>query len=69
MKICPRLLIFELLDSTLRRFRGYDFSIFLDIAILYFGVFDSDLRASPPMLSYGVPSPTEIVYGHYFDDE
>ena len=28
MKICPRLLIFELSDGTLRIFRGYDFSIF-----------------------------------------
>ena len=28
MKICSRLLIFELSDCTLRIFRGYDFSIF-----------------------------------------
>ena len=28
MKICPRLLIFELSDCTLRIFRGYDFNIF-----------------------------------------
>ena len=28
MKICPRLLIFELSDSTLRIFRKYDFSDF-----------------------------------------
>ena len=49
MKICPRLLIFELSDCTLRIFRGYDFSIFLILLFLdrYFGVFDTDLRASP----------------------
>ena len=50
MKICPRLLIFELLD---------DFSILLILLFLdrYFGVFDLDLRASPSlgMFSYGVP--------------
>ena len=28
MKICPRLLIFELSYCSLRIFRGYDFSIF-----------------------------------------
>ena len=36
---------------------GYDFSIFL-ILLLFgwiFGGFDSDLRASPRMFSYGVP--------------
>ena len=51
MKICPRLLIFELSDCTLRIFRGYDFSNFLILLILdrYFGGFDSDLRASPPV--------------------
>ena len=51
MKICPRFLIFELSDCTLRIFRGYDFSIFLILLFLdrYFGVFDSDLRASPPV--------------------
>ena len=51
MKICPRLLIFELSDCTLRIFRGYDFNIFLILLFLdrYFGVFDSDLRASPPV--------------------
>ena len=58
MKICARLLIFELSDCTLRIFRGHDFSIFLILLFLdrYFGVFDSDLRASAPrMFSYGVP--------------
>ena len=59
MKICPRLIIFELSDCTLRIFRGYDFRIFKILLFLdrYFGVFDSDLRASPPphMFSYGVP--------------
>ena len=51
MKICPRLLIFELSDCTLRIFRGYDFSIFLILLFLdrYFEGFDSDLRASPPV--------------------
>ena len=55
MKICPRLLIFELSDCTLRIFKGYDFSIFLILIFLDryfgrdFGVFDSDLRASPPV--------------------
>ena len=51
MKICPILLIFELSDYTLRIFRGYDFCIFLILLFLdrYFGVFDSDLRASPPI--------------------
>ena len=50
MKICPRLLIFELLDCTLRIFSGYDFSIFLILLFLdrYFWGFDSDLQASPP---------------------
>ena len=59
MKICPRLLIFELSDCTLRIFRGYNFCIFLILIFLdrYFGVFDSDLRASPRMFSYGVPPP------------
>ena len=60
MKICPRLIIS---DCTLRVFRGYDFRIFKILLFLdrYFGVFDSDLRASPPppppprMFSYGVP--------------
>ena len=59
MKICPRLLISDFSDFTLRIFRGYDFSIFLILLFLdrYFGVFDSNLRASPPpprMFSYGV---------------
>ena len=51
MKICPRLLIFELSDCTLKIFRGHDFSIFLILLFLdgYFGVFDLDLRASPPV--------------------
>ena len=51
MKICPRLLIFELSDCMLRIFRGYYFSIFLILLFLdrYFGGFDSDLRASPPV--------------------
>ena len=48
MKICPRLLIFELSDCTLRIFRGYDLAflimVFLD---RYFGVFDSDLEPAP----------------------
>ena len=50
IKICPRLLILDLSDCTLRIFRGYDFSIFLTFLFLdrYFGVFDSDLQASPP---------------------
>ena len=50
MKFCPRLLIFEPLDCTLGIFRGYDFSILKILLFLdrYFGVFDSDLRASPP---------------------
>ena len=50
-KICPRLLIFELSDCTLRIFRGFDFSILLILLLLdrYFGVFDSDLQASPPI--------------------
>ena len=34
MKICPKLLIFELSDCTLRIFRGYDFSIFLILLFL-----------------------------------
>ena len=57
MKICPRLLIFELSGCTLRIFRGYDFSIFLVLLFLdrYFGGFDSDLPASTRMFSYGVP--------------
>ena len=61
MKICPRLLISELSDCALRIFRGYYFSIFLILLFLdrYFGVLDSDLRASPlplsRMFSYGVP--------------
>ena len=58
VKFCPRLLIFEPLDCTLGIFRGYDFSIFKILLFLdrYFGVFDSDLRASlPGMFSYGVP--------------
>ena len=47
MKICPRLIIS---DCTLRIFRGYDFRIFKILLFLdrYFGVFDLDLRASPP---------------------
>ena len=51
MKICPRLLIFELSDYTLRIFRGYHFSIFLILLFLdrYFGVFDSDLLSQPPV--------------------
>ena len=50
MKICLRLLIFELSDCTLRICRGYDFSSFLILLFLdrYFEVFDSDLRASLP---------------------
>ena len=45
MKICPKLLIFELSDCTLRIFMGYDFSIFKILLFLdrYFGGFDSDL--------------------------
>ena len=48
MKICPRLIIS---DYTLRIFRGYDFRIFKILLFLdrYFGVFDSDLRASAPL--------------------
>ena len=50
MKICPRLLISELLDCTLRIFNGYNFINFLILLILdkYFGVVDSDLPAIPP---------------------
>ena len=50
MKICPRLLIFEFSDCTLRIFRGYDFRFFLILLFLdrNFGVFDSDCLASPP---------------------
>ena len=57
MKVCLRLQIFEISDCTLRLFRGYDFSIFLILLFLdrYFGGFDSYLRASPRMFSYGVP--------------
>ena len=44
MKMCPRLLIFELSNCTLRIFRGYDFSIFILLFLdRYFGGFDSDL--------------------------
>ena len=67
MKFCPRLLIFELLDCTLGIFRGYDFSIFKILLFLdrYFGVFYSDLRASPPcMFNYGVP-PWDIINNYY----
>ena len=51
MKICPRWLIFELSDCTLRIFFG---GMILGFLILlfsdkYFEVFDSDLRASPPV--------------------
>ena len=46
MKICPRVLIFELSDRTLRIFRGYDFSIFLNIAIL--GFFTQIFEPAPP---------------------
>ena len=51
MKICPRLLIFELSDCTLRIFRGYDFHIFSVLLFLdrSFGGFDSDLRGSSPV--------------------
>ena len=54
MKICPRLIIS---DCTLRIFRGYDFRIFKILLFLdrYFGVFYSDLRASPRIFSYEVP--------------
>ena len=50
MKIRPRLVLFDLSDCTLRISSGYDFSIFLILLFLdrYFGIFDSDLRASPP---------------------
>ena len=53
MKICPRLLIFELSECTLRIFRGYEFSVFLILLFLdrYFGVFDSDLLG-PIMARY-----------------
>ena len=54
MKYCPRLIIS---DCTLRIFRRYDFRIFQILLFLdrYFGVFDSNLRASPPRIfSYGV---------------
>ena len=46
--MCPRLIIS---DYTLRIFRGYDFRIFKILLFFdrYFGVFDSDLRASPPI--------------------
>ena len=46
--MCPRLIIS---DCTLRIFRGYDFRISKILLFLdrYFGVFDSDLRASPPI--------------------
>ena len=49
MKICLRLLIFELLDCTLRIVRGYDFSTFLIMLFLdrYLGGFDPDLRVRP----------------------
>ena len=57
MKICPRLLIFELSDCTLGIFRGYDFSIFkiLLFWIDILGFFYSDFESAPRMLSYGVP--------------
>ena len=67
MKICPRLIIS---DCTLRVFRGYDFKIFKILLFLdrYFGVFDSDLRATPHMFSYGVPPGGNIMEtkGHLF---
>ena len=58
MKICSKLLIFELSDCTLRIFRGYDFSIFLNC---YFwidslGFLIQTFEPAPPrMFSYGVP--------------
>ena len=59
MNICPRLLIFELSDCTLRIFRGYDFSIFFNIEIFYryFGFFTQTFEPAPRMFSYGVPPP------------
>ena len=60
MKICPRLIIFQLSDCTLRIFRGYDFRIFKILLFLdrYFGVFDSDLRASPLPICLVMECPT-----------
>ena len=56
MKICPRLLIFELSDSTLGIFRGYDFSIFPNcyfwIDILRF--LTQTFEPAPGLFSYGV---------------
>ena len=45
LPLCPKLLIFEFSNCTLRIFRGYDFSIVLILLFLdrYFGGFDSDL--------------------------
>ena len=62
MKICLRLLIFELSDCTLRIFRGYDFSNFLILLILdrYFEVFDSDLRASPSPVCLAMECPPAL---------
>ena len=65
MKICPRLLIFELSDCAVRIFRGLDFSISLILLFLdkYFGIFESDLRASPHMFGYGVPPWDQLFLG------
>ena len=61
MEICPRLLIVEPSDHTLRIFRGYDCCIFLILIFLdrSFWVFHLDLRAvclvmecPPPLLGF-----------------
>ena len=50
MKICPRLIIFELSDCTLRIFRGYDFRIFKMLLFLdrYFGVSNIGVGGTRP---------------------
>ena len=49
MKICHRLLIFELSDCTLRIFRGYDFCIFILLFFNRYWGFSLGPRVSPPV--------------------
>ena len=54
MKICPTLLIFELLDWKLIKFSGYDFSIFKILLFLdgYFGGLTQTFQSVPSTPPY-----------------
>ena len=70
MKICPKLLIFELSDCILRIFRGYDVSIFKILLFLdRLGFLIQTFEPAPPhMFSYGVP-PWGVNVSNFIDSK